>query len=196
MGARPIQKVPCAKGPVCYALDKLSRGRDARARLRKLRDAIRKLAPDYAGLSETFDRYLLSHVFRGAAGRARMVDHLNACWFNPDSRTTYFPGAPVARIYAEGVLKALELSLKGRRRVVPLDAWWVADAAGVSLLTFADVKGSVTISDTVFLLIETPRPKSKAEGSTSKWILGDTAEAYVTRWESGRVVTLRVRTLK
>ena len=114
MGAFVSQSVPCAKGAVCYALDKFSTGRNARARIQKLSTAIRKLAPSYVGLAETFDRHLLSHVFKGADARARIVDHLKACWFDPASRGAYFPGVPVARIYAEGVLKALELSLKGK----------------------------------------------------------------------------------
>jgi hypothetical protein len=197
MGGDKIQgHVPCSKGSVCYALDEFSIGQGARARVKNLSNAIKNLAPSYAGLAETFNKYLLPYVFTSAATRERIVDHLNAFWFDPKSPRAFFPGVPVARIYARGVLNALELSLNGKGPVVPFDAWWVLDAAEFSLLAFVKVEDGVTTSNTVALLIETPRPRFKASNPTSKkWILGDTAEAYVTRVERREVVTRRVRTL-
>lgn len=194
MGAMIIHKVPCAKGAVCHGLDVISSGDGARARLKALRAAILGLAPSYDGLAEVFDRYLLRHAFRGEAARRRIVDHLKACWFGTASRASYFPRTPVARIYAEGVLRTLELSLKGRGRPVPIDAWWLLDHADVELVNVARVRRGVTVSPTVTLLIQTPRPTGK--GGRPPWILGDSAEAYVTRRAGRRIATERVRAIR
>ena len=107
--------VPCAKGAICSALDRFSQGFGARNRIRSLRDAIAALAPTYEGLSEAFDGHLLAHVFN-TRQRSSAVAKLKDYWFDPDSPTTLFPGKPVARIYAEGVLRTLDLSLRGGRR--------------------------------------------------------------------------------
>lgn len=198
MGAQIPPNVPCSKGPVCFALDEFSAGPGARSRVRNLRDAIADLAPGYVGLAETFDQYLLRYAFNTHAARQAIVDHLNTYWFDPDSPSTYFPGVPVIEIYAEGVLQALELSLNGEGPVVPFDAWWVLGASEFVLLSFVQSVGGATTSDDVTLLIETPRPIITAARSptSTKWILGPTAEAYVTRQEGRVVTTSRVKTLK
>jgi hypothetical protein len=183
--------VPCAKGAVCYCLDEFSQGRGARTRVTRLRDAIAALAPTYVGLAQVFDQYLLSQVISDADQRQRIVAHLNAFWFDSDSRRPFFPSKPVVQIYAEGVLETLNLSLRGRR-TVPINAWWVLDSAELRMLTLADVKDGVTVGGRVTLLIVTPRPEDNGRAAPP-WILGDEAEAYVTEQQGEAVTTRRVR---
>lgn len=189
MGSFVAGAVPCAKGAICFCLDEFSQGRGARARITKLRDAIAALAPSYEGLAEVFDQYLMSHVIDDADQRQKIVAHLKKFWFDTDSKP-FFPGEPVAKIYAEGVLQTLDLSLKGKRPV-PINAWWVLDSADLRMLNFADVKKGVTISGNVTLLIMTPRPEGG--GRAASPILGDVAEAYVTELQGKKVTTRRVR---
>jgi hypothetical protein len=130
--------------------------------------------------------------FSSAGFRQTAVAYLRDSWFDPTSQTAHFPGHDVARIYAEGVLKALELALKGRR-VVPLSVWWIVDAPDVRLLTLADVNAQgITIGGRVTLLIMTPRPRLDAPLSRNP-ILGDVADAWVTRQAGTGVTTERVR---
>jgi hypothetical protein len=145
MGPAPIKNVPCAKGALCYCLDEFSKGSGARSRIAKLRDAIAALAPSYAGLTDVFDRYLVSHVISDAEQRQRIAANLNAFWLDPGSRKPFFPAEPVAEILAKGILETLDLSLKGKGRAVPINAWWVLDSAELRTLNMADVKGGVTI---------------------------------------------------
>jgi hypothetical protein len=184
--------VPVAKGMILYCLDEISKGRGARARIAKLRKAIADLGPSYAGLAEVFDKHLVSAVIRSPAVRRRTLDHLNTYWFDPASPRAYFPGTPVSRIYAEGVLRALDLSLKGKGRTVPINAWWLLDSNHVAVLAVADVQGGVTVGSSVSLIVHTPRPKGRHRAS-APWILGHKAEAHVTRRERRAVVTRRVR---
>jgi hypothetical protein len=192
MGPAPTKNVPCAKGTICYCLDEFSKGPRARSRIAKLRDAIARLAPSYAGLTEVFDEYLVAHVIADADQRRRIVAHLNAYWFDAVQPRPFFPTMPVARIYAEGVLETLDLSLKGGRRPVPINAWWVLDSAEFRMLNFADVRDGVTVGGNVTLLIMTPRP-GRGGRTTPPWILGDVAEAYVTEQQGRTVTTRRVR---
>lgn len=192
MGSFVAGAVPCAKGAICYCLDEFSKGRGARSRIAKLRDAIAALAPSYAGLAKVFDEYLMSHVITDADQRQKIVTHLENFWFEPDSKP-FFPDEPVARIYAEGVLETLDLSLKGKRPI-PINSWWVLDSADLRMLNFAEVKKGVTISGNVTLLIMTPRPEGSGRASSA--ILGDVAEAYVTELQGKKVTTRRVRDIK
>lgn len=191
MGPAPIKNVPCAKGALCYCLDEFSKGSGARSRIAKLRDAIAALAPSYAGLTDVFDRYLVSHVISDAEQRQRIAANLNAFWLDPGSRKPFFPAEPVAEILAKGILETLDLSLKGKGRAVPINAWWVLDSAELRTLNLADVKGGVTIGGNVTLLIMTSRPKGR--GGAAPPILGDVAEAYVTEQQGRLVTTRRVR---
>ena len=59
----------------------------------------------------------MPHVITNAAERARIVAHLERHWFDQASPEAFFPGVPVASIYAQGVIKALDLALAGRRVV-------------------------------------------------------------------------------
>ena len=190
MAALIADKVPSAKGAVCYGLDEISKGAGARARLTKLRKAIAALKPSYAGLSEVFDEQVVSYVFKTPAVRQQVLAHLNDCWFKPASRAAFFKGQPVAKIYAEGVIKALDLSLSAKGAPTPIDAWWLLDSKEVQLISFSS-------ASQVTLIIHTPRPKlpSKAKPK-APWILGKTAEAHVTRREGRKVATKRVKTLK
>src|SRR3978361_2454438 len=106
MGERVIDY--CAKGPICYCLDEFSKGRGARARVARLHGALVALRPAFEGLAEVFNEHLLSHVISNADARARALEYLES-WFNPSSAGDYFPAVPVASIYGEGVIKALEL---------------------------------------------------------------------------------------
>jgi hypothetical protein len=186
--------VPCAKGAICHGLEEFSKGPGSRKRITKLREAIAALAPTYVGLTEVFDEHLLSHVFNPGE-RRRACAKLNEYWFNADSPTTLFAGKPVARIYAEGVLRTLDLSLKGGRRPVPIESWWVLDSTDFRMLNLTDVETGKTVGDRVVLLIMTPRPA--AGGPTvSARILDDVAEAYSTEEKDGAVLTRRVKSIR
>jgi hypothetical protein len=193
MSPAPPPNVLCAKGAICYCLDEFSKGPGSRSRLAKLRKAIADLAPAYAGLAEVFDEYLVSHVFASADTRRSILEHLKERWFDANSRTTYFPRTPVSRIYAEGLLQTLDLSLKGGGRTVPINSWWVLDSAKFRMLNFADVKDGMTVGGNVTLLIMTPRPKGGRRGAVPPWILGEVAEAYVTEQQGRAVATRRVK---
>jgi hypothetical protein len=193
MGPAPIKNVPCAKGALCYCLDEFSKGNGARLRITKLRDAIAALAPGYAGLTDVFDRYLVSHVISDAEQRQRIAANLNAFWLDAGSRRPFFPAEPMAKILAKGILETLDLSLKGKGRAVPINAWWVLDSAEVRTLNLVDVEGGVVVGGNVTLLIMTSRPKGR--GGAAPPILGDVAEAYVTERQGRVVTTRRVREL-
>ena len=185
------EDVAGAKGAICHCLDEFSKGRGARARVTRLRDALAALAPGYAGLTEAFDRHLLSRVMTNADERARVVAHLRRHWFDQNSYDAFFPGVPVASIYAQGVLKALDFALAAPR-VVQLNAWWLLDYPQVKLLSLADVdEAGVTIGGRVTLLIMTPRPKGG--GPTGRPILGETAQASVTEDSGDGVRTVDLR---
>ena len=184
---------PCAKGAICYCLDEVSKGDAARQRLTALRGAIAALQPSYNGLAEAFDQHLLSLMIDNAAQRAAVVDHLKRFWFDADSATPFFAEHPVPRIYGEGVLKTLDLALGGKDgKVVPINSWWILDTGTFRMLNLVDIDNNgVTISDTVTLLILTPRPMD--HGRPGRAILGDEAEAFVTERIGHVVNTQRVR---
>lgn len=182
----------CAKGAICRCLDDFSKGRGARSRVARLRAALAALAPTFSGLTAVFDQYLLSHVITDAAERARVVRHLQQHWFDPGSPDPYFPGLPVASIYAEGVIRALDLALAGRP-LLQLNAWWLPGFPEVKLVSLADIdKAGVTIGGRVTLLILTPQPKVSGRPTRTP-IHGDTAEAYVTGHRNSQVETIDVR---
>jgi len=197
MGADPIDEVPCAKGAVCYCLDEFSKGPGARSRIRNLNEAITQLAPTYMGLEDVFDKYLLSRVIKDPAERRRIVAHLKAFWFDSDAPEPFFPHRHVVQVYAEGLCKTLELALNGRRRVVPINAWWILDCAELRMLNLANVnEDGQTIGGNVTLLIMTPRPQFKGRRSRGPTILGKEAQAWVTEQQGDRVTTRRVRDIR
>jgi hypothetical protein len=169
---------PCAKGAICYCLDEVSKGRGARSRITQLRDAL-EAAPDFNDLTRIFDENLLTHVMT-AADRRSAVRHLQRHWFDQASPDAYFPGEPVASIYGQGVIRALNLALASRRGVVPLNAWWLIDSSReVTLYSLADVDRGVTIGGRVTLLILTPPPRGD-DPPANEPIKGATAQAWVT----------------
>lgn len=192
MGGFVSTGAPCAKGAICYSLDEVSKAPKARSRLKRLHQEIAQKAPNYEGLTDVFDQHLLTHVISDADQKQRVVRHLSRHWFDAKSDAPFFPDKPVARIYAEGVLKALELSLKGKR-VVPINAWWVLDAPEFKILTLADVKNGATVGGRVTLLIMTSRPS--VPGRAGAAILGEEAEAHVTEHQGGAVSTKQLRDL-
>ena len=62
MSGLVAENVSLAKGAICQGLDEFSKGRGARQRIARLRDALTALAPGYAGLTEVFDRNLLARI--------------------------------------------------------------------------------------------------------------------------------------
>jgi hypothetical protein len=149
----------------------------------------------YQGLEVVFDQYLFPYCISDANERTRSVAFLRRYWFDPGSPDAFFPGFPVVRIYAEGVLKALELSLNGRR-VVPLNAWWILDTTEPKMLVLADVNDQgVTVGGRVTLLVVTPRPRG---GGTPRGpaILGETAQAWASERQDNRVAIIFVRDLR
>jgi len=194
MGVEPVEGVVGAKGAICYCLDEFSKADDARSHLARLRDELSARGPAFSGLTDVFDRCLLSHVIRDATERARVVRHLERYWFDEASPDAYFPGVPVASIYGAGVLKALDLALAGRQ-VVPLNAWWLVGLPDVKLLSLADVDSAgVTIGGRVTLLILTPHPGKGGTPSRTP-IMGETAQAFVTAYADGAVSTVDTRSL-
>jgi hypothetical protein len=184
--------VPCGKGAVCYCLDEFSKGRGARSRVRKLKAALDEIAPGYVELADVLDEYLLSYVYRNPAERQRITTHLRIFWFGPGAIQPYFPDTEVARIYGEGLSKALEVSLAGQR-IVPFNAWWVLDAPRFRLLTLADIDNQgKTKGGKVTLLILTPRPQYTGRPARNP-ILGTEAQAWVSEQEGDRVLTRNVR---
>jgi hypothetical protein len=126
-----------------------------------------------------------------AGFRQILCDYLAKNWFSDDP-TAYFPGQKVAQKYAEGVIRTLELSLNGKPRPVPINAWWIIQPdPDVRIINLAEVDDSgVTVSSSVTLLICTPMPPiTGAPSSKSLW--GD-AEAWVTSHEGDAVVTHQI----
>jgi hypothetical protein len=188
MGAIIHPTCPLAKGPVPCCLDEISRGRGARERLQRLHDAIAAIAPHYRGLADVFGEHLLGYVFRDADERRRIVRHLQVHWFDDASAEAFFPGQGVAVIYGQGVLKTLELSLRGRPPV-PINAWWLVEAEHVRMLNIADVDSDgVPISSLITLLITTPRPKG-AGTSDRVPIHGEVAHAWMSARQDGEIST-------
>jgi hypothetical protein len=193
MGGPIDARDPCAKGPVPYCLDECSKQADARTRLEQLRDAIKALAgANYVGLEDVFKKHLLPLGFPNPTQQQAIADHLKRHWFDESSGDAFFPkGEKTTEKYAKGVIETVELSLKGQSKPVTINAWWVLDNPNVKLLAMAEVNGGYTISDSVTLLILTPRPRGEAKGATP--ILGKVAQAWVTELAAdGSVVTRQV----
>jgi hypothetical protein len=191
MGCIVIQGCHGAKGPIPHWLDCCSLGSDARARLQALLDALKKIGPDYKGLEDVFDSHLAALFSNDEAFRRRLREHLKQHWFN-DGSGSFFPGQHVAQKYAEGVIKTVELSLKGKQHPVPISAWWIiGDSKDVKMLNLAGVDGNgVTVSAAVTLLICTPMPPpAGAPSNRSLW--GD-AEIWSTEQQANAVVTRRL----
>ena len=167
----------CAKGPVPYCLDELSTRPNARSQLQELQTAIEGLrADDFRGLENVFGEYLFAPASFAADKGAQAVSMLNRHWFDEKSAEAYFPSLqPIAPIYAQGVLKTLELSLSGRPAPVPIDAWWIMGYDGFELINLYNNRQ-------VTLLIATPAPPK-----IIRKLLGDRTEV----WTTGRGIVTR-----
>jgi len=175
MGNILPEGVPCAKGWVPHCLELCSRIDRARDYLLGLKKAIEQLSPGYEGLEQALDDHLIARVIvgDGAIERRRKIrEHLKANWFDATSSEVFFPQQPVARIYAEGLLKTLEASLEPKVPL-PITSWWLPDYPEVKMLTMLNQDG-------VVLLIQTPRPPATAASIAAPMrsvILGD-SEAW------------------
>ena len=147
MGAWQMNDI-CGKGPVPYWLDLCSIDVRAVARLTALLAAINGLAPTYQGLERAFDECLAVYYCRDADLRRRIIQYLGQYWFS-EGTDADFPGQKVTQKYAEAVVKTIELSLNGRHHPVPINAWWIIQAADkvVRMLNLADVdRRGMTVS--------------------------------------------------
>ena len=145
-------------------------------------------APAFNELTTVFDRYLLSHVITDAAERARVVAHLQRDWFDETSSDEFFPGVPVASIYAQGVLRALDLALAGRR-VVPLNAWRLLNYPEVTLLSMADVD-QAGVTDRWPRDAADPDAEAARRRQADPADLGETARGWVTEFRDNSVRTI------
>ena len=184
-GRLPIG-VPCAKGWVPFCLEEMSRQENARPRLTDLYNAVRSLAPEFDGLADVFGSHLLSR-YTSAPKCEQIVGHLDRHWFDVGSRELFFPDEPVARIYGEGVLKTLELSLLGNPRPVSIQAWWIVDFPAVKILNLAET--ALAAEAQVTLLILTPRPTGAGHG---EFILRREAMVWLAEQEDDRVISRQV----
>lgn len=188
MGMFVFEPWGAAKGPIPYWLDRLSLGPNALARLEALLDALKNNRPDHRGLETVFDTYLASHMGVDATFRQHLRDYLAKHWFN-DGPDSYFPGQKVAQKYAEGVIKTLELSVRGKPHPLPINAWWLIQTdPEVRMLNLAEVnRDGVTVGTSVTLHICTPKPHITGAPST-RTLWGD-AEAWITEQRGNSVVT-------
>jgi hypothetical protein len=172
-------------------LDRLSLGPDALQRLLALLEGLRQIRPGYQGLETVFDTHLASHMAAEPIFRQNLRDYLARYWFN-DGPGSYFPGQKVAQKYTEGVIRTLELSMAGKPRPIPINAWWLIQAdPEVRMLNLAEVdRGGVTVSSSVTLLICTPMPQITGAPST-RTLWGD-AEAWITEQQGDTVVTRQI----
>lgn len=166
---------PCAKGPVTYCLDEISVGDDARVRLDALRQAVIDLKDnDYRGLEKVFAKKLFNKFYNKEQIK-KITGYLKNCWF--DEKTGWWPSfQPIAPIYAEGLLRALNASLRSDEPL-PIDSYWIIGHGQVELLTLVS-KGQVT------LLIATPPPIELAP----KGVWSESSEAWVTARRAGKSV--------
>jgi hypothetical protein len=139
---------PCIKGPACQALDAIS---SDKAAMTQLQAALTGISANFSGIENVLAQYLLPAAY-SAAATDKIKAHLKACWFDPTSPTTYFPGLDVAKPYGLGILKVLELALE---RGVPIDSWWLPNHAEIDMLNFASPRQ-------VTLVIATPSPANQA----------------------------------
>jgi hypothetical protein len=199
MSAQVPPDIALAKGAICLALDEFSVKSGARKRVQALRDALAALVltPNYhLRLAQTYADHLLPTSFKSRKTREAIRDYLNDHWFDPAQPGYYFdPTVPVAEIHAAGMINALDLSLAtAGSTVIPFDSWWMLDFPTVEMASLVREEGGDTISRYVQLDIRTPRPTFAGPPLQSDWILGKTAQAYVTKLKEGKVVTVSVRT--
>jgi hypothetical protein len=149
-----IRGHPCAKGSILYGLDQLSTAENARELMERLARAIAdKATNDFSELEVTFDHYLFSPLNLEPARTPSNMAYLKR-WFDGNLEDALFPEfQPVAPIFALGVLKTIEESLKTQPRPLPIDAWWILDHNTFQIITLVS-RHQVT------MLLATPRPST------------------------------------
>lgn len=178
---------PAAKGPVTYCLDQLSegsnlqsKGKSARDHLVELRDAIVKLGKgnlDFSGLEDVFAEHLLNYIYTDKGKVDKIRQYLKTYWFDEDSG--WWPHfQPVSAIYANGLLKALNESLKTpeTQPPIPIDSYWIIGHTTVEVVTLANQRQ-------VTLLIATPFPLDPSPSG----IWGESSEAWCTTRRAGEI---------
>jgi hypothetical protein len=170
-----FSQCPCAKGPVLYGLDEMSKSAMARENLERLHRAVEELrARSFSGLENVFESALFTPLNVVPQDRRNWTSALAKYWFDENSPSAYFRTLqPIAPTYAEGVLKTIELSLRGDPVPTPIDAWWIMGYSHVELLNLVSSKQ-------VTLLVMTPTVASirKLIGEGEAWT---TVRGIVTR---------------
>ncbi|GAB4226480.1 MAG: hypothetical protein Kow0032_04160 [Methyloligellaceae bacterium] len=176
-----------SKGPVVRALEEISRGKDAKARLEALRAGILAAAEkDFAGLGEVFRENLLRHWSavdaKGPDLINRMAAYLAQNWFSEELNDF---GHKTAEIYARGILSAIDASLRGGDPPLPIDSVWIVNHERVEMVVLER-------PDLILLLILTPETDDKRyEGEDPR----AACDAWVTT-ESTKRYALEVDALK
>jgi hypothetical protein len=161
---------PAIKGSIPECLDAMSRSGNARDLLKGLQGGIEALrARNFENLTDAFAKFLFAPIFPDTKRARAITAYLKSRWFDHSSESAYFPELqPVAPIYAEGVLNTIALSLRGRGKPTPIDAWWIIDHQDFEMINLVS-KQQIT------LLIATPRPIRIADkaplifGETEVW---------------------------
>ena len=161
---------PVAKGAVTLCLDEMSTAGNAGEQLAGLRDALKAIAPTYAGLAAVLAQRLLPQHFASTDIPAIQA-HLAQYWFN--EQTGWWPlFQPVAPIYGAGLLQTLNLSLAGKTPL-PIDSYWVLNHQNVEMINLVSARQ-------VTLIIATPPPPGTPPG-----IQGEASEVWVSARRAG-----------
>jgi hypothetical protein len=171
-----------SKGPATHCLDQLSIAKGARKGLTDLSKGIASLrSKNFRGLERVFAERLFA-PFYSAARIQKVTEYLATYWFNEEMG--WWPHLqPIAPIYAVGVLKTLDQSLRGKSRPLPIDSYWILDHPTVELMTLVS-KSQVT------LLICTPEPGNRQPSG----IWGESSKVWVTSRREGKVAAAQVQT--
>lgn len=181
MGFAPPDS-PIAKGPATHCLDELSTGKGARKALTELRKGIASLkSKNFRGLEHVLAERLFAYFYSQASIK-KVTEYLGTYWFN-EEMGWWQDLQPIAPIYAVGLLKTLDESLRGKSRPLPINSYWVIGLPSVELVTL-ESKAQVT------LLIATPEPGKPQPRD----IWGESSKVWVTARRNGKVTALQIKT--
>ena len=169
----------CIKGPACKALDAISS--DPAAMTKFQTDLAGISGANFAGLENVLANDLLPAANYSASQIATIKAQLKEFWFDPTSPTTYFPGLDVAKPYGLGVMKVLEIALRG----LPIDAWWFPNHPEIDMLNLQSPRQ-------VTLIIATPLPVGQSVGQVATQPMGRTI-GFSTRLTAGQVLTQELK---
>jgi len=175
-----------AKGPVTHCLDVLSKMKDGGAKLKKLRKAVfARRRRDFTGLEKVFAKDLFEASGMSQEKITRATDYLKKFWFD-EEKGWWQSQQPIAETFGEGLLKALDASLKptkAGKKPIPMDCYWIIGNRQFQVLTLENPQQ-------VTLLFLTPTPKNRKPGKIwSEW-----AKVSVTaRRGDGNVQTTQVQ---